>query len=201
MPIPLVKSGDQWHFDTAAGKEEIINRHIGKDELAAIAVCRAFANAEHERFAAGTGYTSKMKSSPGAKDGLYWQAGGKDETCKFGPTVAEALANSADTSGKGRQSFHGYYFKVLTRQGKDAPGGRKDYMVNGQLSEGVALIAYPEHWDQSGIMTFMVNQEGQVYQRNLGPKSLHLARSIKEYNPDNEWTQAQDEGLAGAVAE
>lgn len=197
MPIPLVKADGQWYFDTAAGKEEVVARHIGKDELHAISVCRAFVTAQRE-FARGDGsYALKFKSTDGKKDGLYWPATGNETPSPFGPVVAQAMVEG----GKGPQPFHGYYFKILTRQGKDAPGGKKNYISEGKLTGGFALVAYPEHWDRSGIMTFIVNQDGQVYQRNFDEKSGRIGRAMKEYNPDGEWTLVPDEGVAGAVSE
>jgi hypothetical protein len=207
MPIPLVKADGQWHFDTAAGKEEIINRHIGKDELHAIGVCRAYVTAQRQYASANpaTGgavnYAQKFKSTPGKKDGLYWPAAENETASPFGPLVAEAhAAGYVSLHAAGQHPFHGYYFRILTRQGEAAPGGKKDYMSDGNLTGGFALVAYPEHWDQSGIMTFIVNQDGKVYQRNLDKKSSRIAATMKEYNPDSEWTLVPDEGV-NAVSE
>jgi hypothetical protein len=207
MAIPLVKADGQWHFDTAAGKEEIINRHIGKDELCAIGVCRAYVKAQKE-FASlntdangGVQYALKFKSTPGKKDGLYWPAEGESAS-PFGPLVAEAHAEGyVGHRGGGPHPFHGYYFRILTRQGKAADGGRMDYMSRGKLTGGFALVAYPEHWDQSGIMTFIVNQDGKVYQRNLAEKTSQVAVAMKAYNPDSDWTLVPDEGIANIVTE
>ena len=208
MPIPLVKADGQWRFDTAAGKEEIINRHIGKDELHAIGVCRAYVAAQRQYASAnpdagaGVKYAQKFRSTPGKKDGLYWPAAENDPASPFGPVVAEAHAEGyVSHMGKGLHPFHGYYFRILTRQGKAAPGGKMDYLSHGNLTGGFALVAYPENWDQSGIMTFIVNQDGKVFQRNLGEKTSRIAGAMKEYNPDNQWTLAQDEGVSSAVSE
>jgi len=208
MPIPLVKADGQWHFDTAAGKEEIINRHIGKDELHAIGVCRAYVTAQKEYFNANPDaqpqatYALKFKSSSGKKNGLYWPAAENEPASPFGPLVAKAHAQGfiwhRDSA---TQAFHGYYFRILTRQGEAAPGGTMDYLSNGSLTVGFALVAYPEHWDQSGIMTFIVNQDGKVFQQNLGEKTSHIAMAMKEYNPDGDWTLVQDEGVTNAVSE
>ena len=207
-PIPLVKADGQWHFDTAAGKEEIINRHIGKDELHAIGVCRAYVTAQRQYASANpaTGgavnYAQKFKSAPGKKDGLYWPVAEAEAASPFGPLVAEAHAEGYVTHKSGRpHPFHGYYFKILTRQGEAAPGGEMDYMSLGNLTGGFALVAYPEHWDQSGIMTFIVNQDGKVFQQNLGEKTSRIAGAMKAYNPANEWTLVQDEGVLSAVSE
>jgi hypothetical protein len=208
MAIPLVKADGQWHFDTAAGKEEIINRHIGKDELHAIGVCRAFVTAQRQYASANTDasggvkYALKFKSTPGKKDGLYWPAAENEAASPFGPLVAEAHAEGyVGHKGAGPHPFHGYFFRILTRQGPAAPGGRMDYMSHGNLTGGFALVAYPEHWDQSGIMTFIVNQDGKVYQRNLAEKTSRIAAAMKAYNPDSEWTPVADGGVASAVSE
>lgn len=208
MPIPLVKADGQWHFDTAAGKVEIINRHIGKDELHAIGVCRAYVVAQRQYAGANPDaggevkYAQKFKSTPGKKDGLYWPSAENGPASPFGPLVAEAHAEGyGGNKGAGPHPFHGYYFRILTRQDTAAPGGKMDYLSHGNLTGGFALVAYPEHWDQSGIMTFIVNQDGKVYQRNFGEKTSLIAGAMKEYNPDSEWTLVQDEGVASAVSE
>ena len=208
MPIPLVKADGQWHFDTAAGKEEIINRHIGKDELHAIGVCRAYVAAQRQYASAnpdaagGVKYAQKFKSTPGKKDGLYWPSAENEPASPFGPLVAEAHAEGyVKNTGTGPHPFHGYYFRILTRQGQAAPGGKMNYLSKGALTGGFALVAYPEHWDQSGIMTFIVNQDGKVFQRNLGEKTSRIAQAMKEYNPDGEWTLVPDEGVPSAVSE
>jgi hypothetical protein len=208
MPIPLVKANGQWYFDTADGKEEIISRHIGKNELHAIGVCRAYVIAQQQyagmnpQISGGTEYAQKFKSASGKKDGLYWQSDENEPVSPFGPLVAKAHAEGyGGNKGAGPHPFHGYYFRILTRQGKDAPGGKKDYMSRGNLMKGFALVAYPEKWDKSGIMTFIVNQEGKVFQRNLGEKTLRIAGAMKEYNPGSEWTLVQDEGVLNAAAE
>jgi hypothetical protein len=206
MPIPLVKADGQWHFDTAAGKEEIITRHIGKDELHAIGVCRAYVKAQQQYASSGAGpdgsYAQKFKSTPGQKDGLYWSSADNASASPFGPLVAAAqVGANVNNTSTGPQPFHGYFFRVLTRQGSAAPGGPKKYMSQGRLSGGFALVAYPAHWDQSGIMTFIVNQDGNVYERNLGEETSRLARRMKEYNPDTDWKQVQDEGVLSAASE
>ena len=208
MPIPLVKTAGQWRFDTAAGKEETINRHIGKDELCAIGVCRAYVAAQRQYASANPGaggtanYAQKFKSAPGKKDGLYWPSAGNEPASPFGPLVAEAHAEGyGSNASAGPHPFHGYYFRILTRQGSAAPGGKKDYLSHGNLTGGFALVAYPEHWDQSGIMTFIIAQDGKVFQRNLGEKTSRMAGAMKEYNPDSEWTPVQDEGVLNAVSE
>jgi hypothetical protein len=206
MPIPLVKADGQWHFDTAAGKDEVINRHIGKDELHAIGVCQAYVIAQRQYASVDAGpvgsYAQKFKSTPGKKDGLYWTAAPNEPASPFGPLVAEACAEGyVNHSSTGPHPFHGYYFRILTRQGQAAPGGKKNYMNNGLLTGGFALVAYPEHWDHSGIMTFIVNEDGHIYQRNLGENTAKVGGTMKSYNPDGQWTPVQDQGVAATVAE
>jgi hypothetical protein len=207
-PIPLVRADGQWYFDTAAGKEEIINRHIGKDELCAIGVCRSYVTAQRQYASlnpdagGGVDYAQKFKSTPGKKDGLFWPVAENEAASPFGPLVAEAHAEGyVSHRGTSPHPFHGYYFKILTRQGEAADGGKINYLNHGNLTGGFALVAYPEHWDQSGIMTFIVNQDGKVYQRNFDEKTSRLAGALKEYNPDGEWTLVQDEGVMSAVSE
>jgi hypothetical protein len=201
MPIPLVQTNGQWFFDTPAGKEEAIDRHIGKDELAAIGVSRAYVAAQ-QQFAAMNGgvYAEKFKSSEGKRDGLYWAAAGDEPASKFGRLVAEAEMEGY-SGEKGPQPFHGYFFKILTRQGPDAPGGKMDYMSDGSLKNGFALVAWPQKWDQSGVMTFIVNQDGKVYQRNFGEKTSRIDSKIREYNPDDQWQLVQDEGIRDIIME
>jgi len=209
MPIPLVKADGQWHFDTEAGKEEIINRHIGKDELYAIGVCRAYVIAQRKYAsmnpdsASRTTYAQHLKSAPGKKDGLYWAVADNQPASPFGPLVAGAQAEGyvVHAKGTGPHPFHGYYFRILTRQGEAAPGGKMDYLTNGNLTGGFALVAYPEHWDQSGIMTFIVNQDGKVFQHNFGEKTSDLAGAMKTYNPDSNWMLVQDAGVSDAVSQ
>ena len=204
-PIPLVRAGGQWFFDTAAGKEEMINRHIGKDELCAIGVCRTYVVAQRQyasNVGRGVNYAQHFKSTPGKQDGLYWPVAEGEAASPFGPLVAEAHAEGYVAHKSARpHPFHGYYFKILTRQGEAAPGGKMDYLSDGNLSGGFALVAYPEHWDQSGIMTFIVNQDGKVYQRNFAEKTSRIAAAIKEYNPDSNWTLVPDEGVLSAASE
>ena len=206
MPIPLVRADGQWHFDTAAGKDEIVNRHIGKDELHAIGVCRAYVVAQRKYATIDAGqqssYALKFKSTPGQKDGLYWAPGQDVPASPFGPVLAEAQTDgNVYTTGNGPQPFHGYFFRILTRQGSAAPGGKKNYMSEGMLSGGYALVAYPENWDKSGIMTFIVNEDGKVYQRNFGDITSKTGREMKSYNPNSDWTLVQEQGVVGLVSE
>jgi hypothetical protein len=206
MPIPLVKVDGQWHFDTEAGRDEIINRHIGRDELHAIGVCRAYVVAQRQYASADAGpdssYALKFKSTPGKKDGLYWAPVQNEKASPFGPFVAEAQTDgNIYTAGKGPQPYHGYFFKILTRQGESAPGGKKNYMSSGNLAGGFALVAYPENWDRSGIMTFIINQDGHIFQQNFGNITSKVGREMKSYNPTSDWTPVQEQGVAGDVTE
>jgi len=208
LPIPLAQTNGQWYFDTVAGREEIINRHVGQDELCAIGVCRAYVTAQQQYASANPTagglpcYAQKFKSSPGKKDGLYWPVTTNETASPFGPLVAEAHTEGyVNHSGSGPHPFHGYYFKILSRQGASAPGGKINYLSQGRLTGGFALVAYPEHWDQSGIMTFIVNQNGKVFQRDLGEKTARIAGAMREYNPDSNWTLVSDQGITDAVAE
>ena len=205
MAIPLVKVGAQWRFDTAAGREEIINRHIGKDELHAIGVCRDYVRAQRESHDTRTGdpeYAQHFKSTPGFREGLYWPAAPGQPASPFGPLVAEAHAEGyGHDQGRGLHAFHGYYFRILTRQGAAAPGGKMNYVAHGRMTRGFALIAYPDKWDHSGIMTFIISREGNVLQKNLGPATVQLAGAIKEYNPDHGWSPVREEGVQRASLE
>lgn len=206
FPIPLVKTSGGWMFDTVAGEDEIINRHIGRDEYYAIGICRAYVKAQREYAArfASTGhpkYAEKFRSTPGKTDGLYWPAGTSSEPSPFSSFAADAsLEKYNRPNGGGPRPFHGYYFKVLKRQGPDAPGGKMNYVSRGEMMGGFALVAYPVRWGQSGIMTFIVNQDGIVYQRSFGDKTAKIAGGMKEYNPDNGWTVVQEQGIGGLTA-
>ena len=204
-PIPIVKDGSQWRFDTAAGLEEILNRHIGEDELSAILTCRAYVLAQWEYFTEANGtaqdglavYAQKFVSTPGKRDGLYWETPSGAKPSPLGSLVAQAraegyAAGQPRPAGAPKRPYHGYYFKILTRQGAHAPGGRFSYVINGNMIAGYALIAYPDKWGSSGIMTFIVNQQGRVYQKNLGPRTAQVAASIAEYDPDTSWKLVTD---------
>lgn len=195
FPIPLVKKSRRWSFDTAAGKDEIINRRIGENELMAIDVCRIYVDAQHEyatqtRDGSTLKFAQKMKSTPGQKDGLYWDVGPNEDPSPFGPLVASARAEgyTPRQPGEPPRPFHGYLFKVLTAQGPNAPGGKKSYLVNGELTAGFALVAQPVKWGDSGVMTFIVNQDGKVYQRNLGEDTAQEVSEMTEFDPAPGWT-------------
>jgi hypothetical protein len=198
FPIPLVKDARGWRFDTAAGREEIINRRIGRDENNAIAVCRAYVDAQREYVAkdrCGNGileYACKIASTPGKKDGLYWPAEGNQEISPFGP----AIVSSSDYQAARKQGdpYYGYYFRILTKQGPAVPAGAFNYMINGHMLAGFALVAYPADYGTSGIMTFVVNQWGNVYQKDMGSDTPRIGAAMTEYNPDKSWVLVKDKG-------
>ncbi len=202
FPIPLIQTNGAWIFDTIAGEDEIINRHIGRDEYHAIGVCRVYVKGQREyahRFAGSAGapkYAQRFKSTPGNVDGLYWPTETSATPSPLLSFVAEASLEGYNwTSGKGPRPFHGYLFRILTRQGPAAPGGRMNYVRHGEMTGGFALVAYPVRWGESGIMTFIVNQDGVVYERSLGEKTARTAALMKEYNPDGRWSVVQEPGI------
>ena len=202
FPVPIVKRNGQWFFDTEAGKEEIFNRHIGQNELATLQSVRAYVEAQREYASKDRDgdevleYAQKFRSTPGTKDGLYWPADLDGESSPLGPLVAEAqeqgYGRKPREEGAAPQPFHGYYFKVLTRQAKAAPGGRYDYVINGNMIGGFALVAWPAEYGETGIMTFIVNQQGRVYQQNLGATTAKAVGTMKAYNQDKAWTVSTD---------
>jgi hypothetical protein len=192
FPIPLVKDDKGWRFDTAAGRDEIINRRVGRNELAAIATARAFVQAQRE-YATSIGqgaYAQKVHSTPGQHDGLYWEDADGKATSPLGPLVAEADAEgyAAAQPGEAPRPFHGYYFRILTAQGAGAPGGAKSYVADGKLTGGFALVAWPADYGNSGVQTFVVNQQGIVFQKDLGAQTDQTARAMTAYDPDGTWT-------------
>jgi hypothetical protein len=197
FPFPLVKGAAGWQFDARAGAEEILNRRIGRNELSAIQVCLAYVDAQRE-YAQTEGrrdglreYAMKLVSADGKRDGLYWRTGEGEPLSPFGP-----LASKAKSEGYGKganaanEPYHGYFYRILTRQGGQAPGGAYDYVVNGRMIGGFALVAYPARWGASGVMTFLVSHDGVVYQKNLGRGTEALALGMTSFNPDSTWTKA-----------
>jgi hypothetical protein len=198
LSIPLVKRGTVWRFDTPAGREELLNRRIGRNELGVIEVLRAYVDAQREyagedRDGHGTReFAQKFRSTPGKRDGLYWEVKESEQESPFGPLVAKAESEGyAKRKGKDKTPYHGYLFKILKAQGKDAPGGAFDYLVNGRMILGFAMLAYPAQYGSSGIMSFMVNQNGVVYQKNLGKESAKIAASMTFFNPDPGWKKVE----------
>jgi hypothetical protein len=202
FPIPLLKQDGRWFFDTEAGKEEILNRRIGANELGAIDVCRTYVQAQREYASVDRNgdevlaYSQRLRSTPGTHDGLYWPSKAGDEQSPLGPLVAQARVEGYRHKTKilagEKMPYHGYYFKILTKQGKHAPGGKYGYLINGHMIGGFALVAWPAEWGNSGVMTFIVNQQGKVYQKNLGSKTSSIADGITSYDPDDTWTLVKD---------
>ncbi|HQH71540.1 MAG TPA: DUF2950 domain-containing protein [bacterium] len=199
FPIPLVKERAGWRFDTAAGKQEVLARRIGRNELAAISICRTYVIAQKEYASQGHDgkpagiYAQKVRSTPGKQDGLYWdvtEPGGQASPLSELAAQAEKAGYSRETQPKQRP-FYGYFFRILTQQGPDAPGEAKNYIVNGELKNGFALLACPAEYGNSGIMSFIVNQEGIIYERDLGSETAQWAAKIQEYNPDTNWNPAE----------
>ena len=198
FPVPLVKGDRGWHFDTAAGKEEILARWIGRNELAAIAICRTYVAAQriyaqkgHDGLAPGL-FAKSFRSDAGKQNGLYWRAAHGEKRSPLGDLLAQAAEERGATNPNAAPSpLHGYFFKILTAQGASAPGGAKDYVVNGQMSGGFSLVAWPAQYDVTGVMTFVVNQDGVVQEKDLGRDTGSAAKSMTLYNPDASWAPVQ----------
>src|SRR5262245_54575168 len=188
FPMPLVKDGKSWRFDTAEGMQEIRRRRVGADELEAITACHTYVMAQEEYASMRRGgarvYAQKLQSSPGKKDGLYWPSTGKNDVSPLGPMVAPSEASTA--SGP-QATWRGYHFRILTAQGSAASGGKRSYIVGDKMTGGFALIAYPVAYGSSGIMTFVVAADGRVYEKDLGEKTEEIAPTITAYDPDQTW--------------
>ena len=197
FPIPLVRQDGKWAFDTEAGKQEIINRRVGMNELGTIRVCQAYVDAQREYASMdriGDGvlqYAQSLRSNPGKHDGLYWHAAAGGAASPFGPLIAEAWDEGYSHESKimtaAQKPYHGYYFKILKRQGRHAPGGAYNYVINGRMIAGFALVAWPAEWGNSGIMTFIVNQEGKIYEKCLGSKTAAIVAKMTAFDPDPSW--------------
>jgi Protein of unknown function (DUF2950) len=189
LPVPLVNKGDAWYFDTGAGKEEIWFRQIGRNEIAATRVLRELIDSQKEYYAESPDgdakqYAQKFVSDEGKRDGLYWKTG--ESESPIGPHLAYAGADSVD-SKSGAKPFFGYYFRILTEQGEHAPGGAKNYIVDGKMTGGFAFVAYPAQYAASGVMTFIVDRDGIIYQKDLGPDTSKVAKALSAYDPDKTW--------------
>ena len=198
MPIPIVKKGNSWGFDIRKGKKEVLNRRIGRNELHVIDVIDVYVDAQHEyaskdcRGGGKVEFAQRFISTPGSRDGLYWEAREGEQQSPLGPLIARA-AQEGYTATEGNLSpFHGYYFKILKGQGKHAKGGPYKYVVKDKMILGFALVAYPAEYGNSGIMTFVVNQEGIIFEKNLGKNTRRLAKAIMVYNPDKSWKKVKD---------
>jgi hypothetical protein len=199
FPIPVVQKGQSWMFDTEKGKQEVLNRRIGENELFTIQTMLAVVDAEREYAMKDRDrnglleYAQKFVSAPGKQDGLYWTAKGGEPQSPLGPIMTQARAEgyrAAPPSGT-PYPYHGYYYRILTAQGKEAAGGAYSYLVKGKMIGGFAVVAYPAEYGNSGIMTFIVNHDGKVFQKNLGSNTASAAKSMKEYNPDKTWTEVK----------
>ena len=204
FPVPLVKTNGGWYFDTEAGKDELLTRRVGRNELSTIRAVRAYVDAQRDYASIDRDgdevleYAQKLVSSPGQQDGLYWPPAYEGDESPLGPLVAYAQAegyNPEQREGEEeaeRGPYHGYLFKILKRQAKHAPGGKYNYVINGHMIGGFALVAWPAEYGDSGIMTFIVNQQGRVYQKDLGPKTAKIAGKMTEYDPDPTWKVCRD---------
>lgn len=196
FPIPLVKQGDHWQFDARQGREEILARRIGRNELYTMQTCLAYVDAQREYYAVdrtGTGileYARKFVSTPGKRDGLYWTTKSGEGPSPLGDLVARARAEGYRRQGDGPTPFHGYLYRILTAQGPAAPGGDYDYVTRGHMIGGFALVAFPAQYGNSGVMTFIVNQDGVVYQKDLGLNTRAVAVALRKFNPDDTWEKA-----------
>lgn len=195
FPVPMVKKGKSWRFDTRAGREEIVNRRIGRNELSVIEAMKAYVDAQKDYFSRTRNsdgvheFARKIVSEKGKKDGLYWEIKDGEEQSPLGPFYAAAAREgyTPDRGDKKPVPYHGYYFKILTAQGKHAPGGAYDYIINKHMIFGFALIAYPAKYGASGVKTFLINQQGIVYERDLGKNTEQAASALNNYDPDKKW--------------
>jgi len=191
-PIPLVNRAGKWYFDTDAAKQEILFRRIGKNELSAIRVCEELVAAQKELFSKNNEYAAKFVSDEGKQNGLYWPANGTANQSPIGPLVANAGSLGGLTMDSGADPFRGYYFRLLDRQGKQATGGAMSYVADGKMTKGFAFVAYPAVYRDSGVMTFIVAQDGTVYERDLGKQTVQKAKALKAYDPDQNWKRSQE---------
>src|ERR1700722_5861212 len=193
-PIPLVNRAGKWYFDTEAAKKEILFRRIGKNELSAIRVCQELVASQKEFAAKNSGeYAAKFVADAGKQNGLYWPATGSDAGSPIGPLVANAGSEGgiAKDNSTGAEPFRGYYFRILDRQGKKATGGAMNYIADGKMTKGFAFVAHPAVYRDSGVMTFLVSQDGVVYEKDLGKGTIEKAKSMKVFDPDNTWIRSE----------
>jgi len=193
-PIPLVNKGSVWYFDTNAGRKEILYRRIGRNEMSTIRICQELVTAQKEYSAQHGEYAQKIYSDEGQHNGLYWEAADREPQSPVGPLVAAAVTDGFAKSRNATPTpYRGYYFHILTRQGESGSSGAKHYIVNGKMTDGFAFVAYPAEYRSSGVMTFIVNEDGVVYQKDLGRKTGAVAKAMTEYNPGSSWRKAEDQ--------
>jgi len=194
FPIPIVEKNGGWIFDTAKGEKELLYRRIGSNELFTIATLRELAAAENEYKASNSDhqFARRLMSSSGTHDGLYWPVAAGQAPSPIGPLVASAAQEGYPTGANGPSPFHGYFYKILTGQGANAPGGQKNYLAEGKLTGGFAILAYPASYRSSGVMTFVVNQDGFVVQKDLGSDTDKMAAAMSSYNPDKSWAEVKE---------
>jgi hypothetical protein len=201
MPIPIVGSGTSWHFDTAAAKKEILYRRVGENELSTIRICQELVAAEKEYHAVQGGhYADKLFSDAGSHDGLYWKTTAGQPQSPIGPLVAAAAAQGYVPNPGTPTPYHGYYYRILTAQGKSAPGGAKSYLVDGKMTGGFAVLAYPAEYRSSGVMSFLVGEDGTVYEKDLGRMTATIAKALQAYDPDSSWRKSEDAQEQAAAA-
>ena len=201
LPIPVIEREHSWYFDTEAGKREILYRRIGRNEISTIRVCQELVAAEKEYYSTAHEYAQKILSDDGQHNGLYWRVTDGEPQSPIGPLIASAVAEGYARSRDGTPTpYRGYYYRVLTGQGKNSPGGMKSYLAGDKMTGGFAFVAYPAEYRSSGVMTFIVNEDGLVYQKDLGWKSDVLAKVMKEYNPGPGWQKAEDQEWESAAA-
>ena len=196
MPIPLVERGSKWYFDTAYGKEEILARRVGRNELNAIQVCESIVQAQQQYQSQvqpgedGKQFAQKFLSDEGKHNGLFWKTAAGEPPSPLGPLIVSASAEGYTRGSQGKPTaYHGYIYKILKEQGSHAPGGARSYMENGKMTGGFAVLAYPASYRSSGVMTFIAGPDGALYQKDLGPETDRLAPSIKAYDPDSSWSR------------
>jgi len=196
FPIPLVNKDGSWYFDTAAGKDEILFRRIGRNEIAAMDACRDLVEAQKQYFARPPGdlpkqFAQKLVSDEGHHNGLYWHGASNEFDSPINPLIADASAKDPQDQAANQVPFNGYFFRILTSQGPHAPGGAKNYVVDGKMTTGFAFVAYPAEYQSSGVMTFIVNKSGTIYEKDLGPDTTKLAEAMTAYDPDSTWHKAE----------
>jgi len=196
FPIPLANNHGSWYFDTAAGKDEIVFRRVGKNELSAMDACRELVEAQKQYFARPPHdipkqFAQRLVSDEGRHDGLYWHGADDESNSPINPLIAYAFGKGPKDEVGGQVPFNGYFFRILTSQGSHAPGGAKNYVVDGKMSAGFAFVAYPAEYRSSGVMTFIVDGSGTIYEKDLGPDTTKLAEAMTAYDPDSTWHKAE----------